>query len=248
MYIYNEHTYKHCIRYWSGFCKMKIIITEKLWDYGLEVERRRKQAPHTAMSHARLMTVSPCPNVRKGKCITCENTVPLHRMHGDFCGRPEVQLNHPSLVNTLIRERSLTGPFTNTSSNSCFIWQCKPNEINPSVTLGFNSNYTPGWWSFKLVTPLNAFTPVRCIEADSTWRIKRPYSAHSRDWTVEKTSVRPVLFHSDTPWKWSVTPFGGYAYRQTTSIKVWYVYSVQHNTSIYYHKHTIWATCFGYSN
>jgi hypothetical protein len=28
----------------------------------------------------------------------------------------------------------------------------------------------------------------------------------------------------------------------------WYVYSVQHNTSIYFHKHKIWATCFGYSN
>jgi hypothetical protein len=24
--------------------------------------------------------------------------------------------------------------------------------------------------------------------------------------------------------------------------------AIQHNTSIYYHKHTVWATCFGYSN
>jgi hypothetical protein len=34
---------------------------------------------------------------------------------------------------------------------------------------------------------------------------------------------------------------------QITS-KYWQVYCVQHNTSIYYHKHTIWATCFDYIN
>jgi hypothetical protein len=83
--------------------------------------------------------------------------IPFHFTEHTVTFVADRKFNLTRMVNSLISGCSLIGSVTKTPCSSCFTRECKPNDMNPSVTLRLNSNHTPGRWRFKLITPFKAF-------------------------------------------------------------------------------------------